>query len=301
MYRMRDLFASTLETLKTFSEVTHFLYLMHFLIGLGFAASIVNSFAQQESTFGHVLDFLVIVLFLVLGSIAIFVRHLLKPNPIILVESTKRPVARFAVDLSPPPADTRAGLAILREHFGNDTMPENTFLTAQRKNPNCIVVAKTERGEIVGIGDFHGLRDDIFEKFIAGSIGEKEFFDACFLTQTELGRENRVYLGGVSVAKKWRHKDGEISQALMKGVLTAIYKTFKERSIDEPNKFKLDIYSLGYTKSGRRSLDANGFVLVGEPTTQRSSPIFSRSTTLRELRHLKNKKPIGDFEINVIM
>lgn len=295
MSRMRELLESALEPVKPVLELVHAFYLVHFLLGLGVIASLINWLVPQSQALGELLDILLFGIFVVVVLIVAHIhRRFRKLGPVVF-QSERKTKRKYYIEIAPTLGDTKRGIAILDDYFNGDVIAEDAFMSGQRINPNCIVIAKAENGEVIGVGDFHGLKARIFDNFIAGEIGERDLDSESFLTRSEFGRSDRFYFGGISVKRDWRRREGEISEAIVKGILIGICTAYASEK--RKNSEKIDIYSLGYTTEGTKLLERNGFFKHSEPTQQRSAPMYSRSTTIRELRHAKTRPTIGDFEI----
>jgi hypothetical protein len=297
MSRLTHIGESVLAALKPIIEIVHALYLVHFLVGLGLFASLLSWLIPATSALEHALDAIVFSLFILIFAISVYVTQRIRKAPLIIFGSERKSARKYLIELSPSVADTRVGYLILKDYFSDDVIPESVFLNAQKKNSNCVIIAKAENEEIIAFGDYHGLEEAIFNKFVAGEVGEKDIDPVSYLTKTELGRANRFYLGGISVRKDWKVREGEVSQAVIKGMLVAICSAYASQK--RSNSARIDIYALGYSQEGRRALEANGFVKVSDRTERRSAPMYTRSTTVRQLRHKKSELTVGNFDVTL--
>lgn len=293
MSRLRRLVRAAAEAGKILVHTVYYFYMIYVVTGLGISAGLVALYSPVDARYARAIDIIVLVLFGLIVLAALLVQSKTDSARQLLPHADLTPLSTYSVHIAPSKEDTARGLDIFQDHFSDDTMPRSTFLNAQAKNPNCLVVAKMG-AEVVGIGDFHGLENNAFDAFIEGTVGEPEIHPTAFLTRTEFARANRFYLGGISVATAWEHKEGEISQAIVMGMATAIHKAYSSER-KEPGE-KLGVYALGYTDEGIKALETFGFAKVNEATERRSSPLYFRTSTPREVRHLRFRPMIGNFE-----
>jgi hypothetical protein len=159
--------------------------------------------------------------------------------------------------LAPATAGDLAWVADLqRELFGAHAIPLPILRAWHRANPNGFHIVQAD-GERIGHIDVLPVRSEALQRFVDGSIAERDFAAASLHPPEERALVRDLYIESIIVlgASKAVH-DGGVAALLRP--LPSIFA-----SLGEPERLR-DVYAAGATPAGNRFLQRLGFERMGE-------------------------------------